>query len=88
MMVALTIKQMSYVVLRIFDDFVRLLSYLLFNIKFFGCDLCFSSAIARKGNIGFPKFINYSSGRLSSYFQARVLPLNPVIPIDAIIVLF
>ena len=44
-LVVLTPKKMSYVVLGLFDNLVDPLRIYICNIKFFGCVVCFNSAI-------------------------------------------
>ena len=58
-MVVLIIKEMSYLVVSVFDDLVCLLSHILYNcdIEVFVCAVCFNSAIACKGIMPFPYVI-------------------------------
>ena len=46
MMVVLTIKEMSYLVVGLFDDSVARFRINICDIKIFACAICFSSAIA------------------------------------------
>ena len=46
MVVVLTIREMSYLVLGLLDDLVGSLCICICDIKFFGCVVCFNSAKA------------------------------------------
>ena len=46
MMVIFTIKEMSYLVVGLYDDLAGFFRIYIFDIKFFGCDVCFNSTIA------------------------------------------
>ena len=74
MVVVLTIKKMSYLVVGLFDDLVGPLIYIC-DIKFFGCAVCFNSTKGMNA-FGFSlSHISYSNWRLLSYFYAKTFLL-------------
>ena len=62
MVVCLIIKEMSYSVMGLLDDLV---GPLLFLFLWFGCTICFDSAIWRKRSVHFPKVTQFFP--ISSY---------------------
>ena len=64
-------------VIGIFDDLVGLFCIFIGDIKFFGCTVCFNSAIVcKKCHVFSPSHTPYSNRRLLGYFQTKTLPLN------------
>ena len=55
MVVVLTIKEMSYLVVGIFNDMVGLFCVNICDKKFFDYTVCFNSSIIKKGPSLFPK---------------------------------
>ena len=53
--VVLTIKEMSYLVVGLFNDMVGLFCVNICDKKFFGCAVCFNSSIKKMGPSLFPK---------------------------------
>ena len=53
MVVVLTLDEMSYLLIGIFDDLVPLLCIFIGDMKIFDCTVCCNSAIARKGAVFF-----------------------------------
>ena len=81
MVVVLTTKEMSYLVVELFDDLVRPLCIYIHDIKFFGCTVCFNSGIATKGSHLPPKLYALFYWAYIELFSSKNFPLNPVLQI-------
>ena len=61
----MTIEEMRYLVISLLNNLVRPLSFYICKVEFFGCGVCFDSAIARKGtSYSFPQNRIIYSNRL------------------------
>ena len=87
MVVVLTHKEMSCLVVRMFDDLVGPLCINIGDIKITACAVCSNLAISMKRCLPFAlSHITYCNRRTLITFRTKTFSLNPVLQIDAIIV--
>ena len=84
MAVVLTHKEMSCLVVGMFDDLVGRFRINIGDIKIFARAVCFNLTL--KGLCLSLSHTTYCNRRLLSSFQTKTFPLNQVLKIDAIVV--
>ena len=86
-MVVLTIREMNCLVVGLFDDLLGpAFVFILATLRFLPALFALIRSQHKKGHAFLLIHTTYCSTRLLSSFQAKTLPFDPVLQIDAIIV--